>query len=69
MTIGIDLGDFRSHYWTLNEGGEVVDRGHFRITPKGVGKCFTDLPPARVAMEAGTYSIWVSEQLQELAVK
>jgi transposase len=66
MTIGIDLGDVWSHYCTLNEDGEVVDRGRFRTSPKAVEKWFTDLPPARVAMEAGTHSIWISEQLQEL---
>jgi hypothetical protein len=43
-----------------------VDRGRFRTTPSGVEKWFTDLPPVRIAMEAGTHSIWVSEQLQEL---
>ena len=36
MTIGIDLGDVWSHYCTLNEDGEVVDRGRFRTTPSGV---------------------------------
>ena len=66
MTIGIDLGDVWSHYCTLNEEGEVVDRGRFRTSPKGVEKWFTAVPPARVAMEAGTHSIWISEQLQEL---
>src|ERR1700730_18824404 len=65
-TIGIDLGDVWSHYCTLNEEGEVVDRGRFRTTPKGLEKWFTDLPTARIAMEAGTHSIWISEQLQEL---
>ena len=62
-TIGIDLGDVWSHYCTLNEDGEVVDRGRFRTSPSGVEKWFTDLPPVRIAMEAGTHSIWVSEQL------
>jgi transposase len=66
MTIGIDLGDVWSHYCTLNQDGEVVDRGHFRTTPKAIEKWFTDIPPARMAMEAGTHSIWISEQLQEL---
>jgi transposase len=66
MTIGIDLGDVWSHYCTLNEDGEVVDRGRFRTTPASVDKWFTDLPRVRVAMEAGTHSIWISEQLQEL---
>jgi transposase len=66
MTIGIDLGDVWSHYCTLNEDGEVVDRGRFRTTPSGVEKWFTDLSRARIAMETGTHSIWVSEQLREL---
>src|SRR5258705_11929951 len=67
MTIGIDLGDVWSHYCTLNEEGEVIDRGRFRTSPKGVEKWFIDVPSARVAMEAGTHSIWISsEQLQEL---
>ena len=50
----------------LNEDGEVVDRGRFRTTPKALKKWFTDQPPTRVEMEAGTRSIWVSGQLQEL---
>jgi hypothetical protein len=44
----------------------VIERGHFRTSPKGVEKWFTDVPAARVAMEAGTHSIWISEQLQKL---
>ena len=67
ITIGIDLGDVWSHYCTLNQEGEVVDRGRFRTTPTGVERWFTDLPLVRIAMEAGTHSIWVSEQIQELA--
>src|SRR6202522_209089 len=66
ITIGIDLGDVWSHYCTLNQDGLVVDRGRFRTTPKAIEKWFTDVAPARVAMEAGIHSIWISEQLQEL---
>jgi hypothetical protein len=66
ITIGIDLGDIWSHYCTLNEDGEVVDRGRFRTNPSGVDKRFRDLERARVAMETGTHSIRVSEQIQEL---
>jgi hypothetical protein len=35
MTIGIDLGDVWSYYCTLNENGEVVDRGRFAYHPAG----------------------------------
>jgi transposase len=53
MTIGIDLGDVWSHYCTLNPEGAVVDRGRFRTTAKATEKWFTNLPPARIAMETG----------------
>ena len=48
ITIGIDLGDAWSHYCTLNQDGEVVDRGRFRTMPKAIEKWFTDVAPARV---------------------
>jgi hypothetical protein len=66
ITIGVDLGDVRSRYCTVNQNGEVVDRGRFRTTPKAIEKWFTNVGPARVAMEAGTHSILISAQLQEL---
>ena len=40
--------------------------GGFERRPRGVEKWFTDVPSARVAMETGTHSIWVSEQLREM---
>ncbi|MFC5861693.1 IS110 family transposase [Acidicapsa dinghuensis] len=66
LTIGIDLGDIWSHYCTLNQDGEVIDRGRFRTKAKAIEKWFKDLPSTRVAMEAGVHSIWISEQLQAL---
>lgn len=57
MTIGIDLEDVWSHYCTLNENGEVVNLSRFRTTPKAIDKWFTNVPHARIAMEAGTHSI------------
>jgi transposase len=55
-----------SHYCTINEGGEVIDRGRFRTNPSGVDKRFRDLEPIRIAMEAGIHSIWISEQIRDL---
>jgi transposase len=60
ITIGIDLGDIWSHYCTLNEDGEVVNRGRFRTNAPGVDRRFRSIDPAHVAMENGTHSIWVS---------
>jgi hypothetical protein len=43
ITIGIDLGDVWSHYCTLNQDGEVVDRGDFgsprRLSRSGSPMC------------------------------
>jgi transposase len=58
ITIGIDLGDIWSHCCTLNEGGEVIDRGRFRTNTAGVDKRFRNIDSALVAMENGTHSIW-----------
>jgi hypothetical protein len=44
----------------------VVDQGCFKTTAKVLEKWFTDMPPAWVAMEARTHSIWISEQLEGL---
>src|ERR1700733_930038 len=66
LTIGVDPGDVWSHYCTLNQDGEVIDRGRFRTTAKAIEKWFKDLPSTRVAMEAGVHTLWISEQLEQL---
>jgi transposase len=66
ITIGIDPGDIWSHYCTLNQDGEVIDRGRFRTNATGVDKRFCEIDRALVAMENGTHSIWVSEQIKAL---
>lgn len=47
LTIGIDLGDVWSHYCTLNQHGEVIDKGRFRTPPKAIEKWFVDVPHAK----------------------
>jgi hypothetical protein len=39
-----------------------ADARHPTPSPSGIEKWFTDMPPVRIAMEAGTYSIWISGQ-------
>jgi transposase len=64
-TVGIDLGDLWSHYCVLNEAGEVTEEGRFRTTEAALQKHFGHLDRTRIAMEAGTHSIWISEQLRQ----
>jgi transposase len=64
ITIGIDIGDRWSHYCVIDEDANVVEEGRFRTVASSVEKHFEGIPHARIAMEAGTHSIWISQQLQ-----
>jgi transposase len=69
ITIGIDIGDRWSHYCVLDGEGEVIEEGRFRTVASSVEKHFQDIPHAQIAMEAGTHSIWMSQQLEEYGHK
>ena len=53
----------------LDEDGEITEEGRFRTSESGVAKRFEDMDHARVAMEAGTHSIWISEQLKSMGMR
>ncbi len=65
VIFGLDLGDRYTHVCGLDGlTGEIFEEGRIPTTPNGVARRFTDLPPAVIAIEAGTHSRWVSYQLQ-----
>jgi hypothetical protein len=64
LTIGIDLGDRFGHYCILDQKGVVVEEGRVKMTRKEVTVHFQRLAAARIAMEAGTHSGWVSRLLE-----
>jgi transposase len=66
MTIGLDLGDTYSHYKVLDGTGEVVAAGRVRTTLEALREQFGGMEPARIAVEAGTHSPWVSRLLSSL---
>lgn len=65
VTIGLDLGDKRSHVTVLDAGGEVIEQFSLAMTRMAMGKAFAEYVGCRVAMEVGTHSPWVSRQLKE----
>jgi transposase len=65
-TIGIDLGDKWSRYCIIDSEGEVVEDGRVKTTPDAFEKHFAGLTRSRIAIEAGTHSLWASEQLAGL---
>jgi transposase len=64
--IGIDLGDKKSHYCVLGEGGVVVEEGTVVSTPAAFNAHFGVLASSLIAMEVGVHSRWASRVLREL---
>jgi len=66
ITLGVDLGDRKSHVCVLDGRGEVCERFEVRTTRAGLAKGFSGRVACRLALETGTHSGWVSRQLGEL---
>ena len=65
-TIGIDLGDRYSHGCVLDWQAEISERFRFETTRSGLAAAFLDRPPARIVIEVGTHSPWISRALKAL---
>lgn len=65
-TVGIDLGDRKSHLCVLDAEGEIIEESIITTTPKSFRARFVGLAPTRIALEVGTHSAWVVELLKEL---
>ena len=64
LTIGLDVSDRRSQACVLDEGGRVCQRFSFATTQVGLEKAFGSIPAARVVLEVGTHSPWMSRRLE-----
>lgn len=65
--IGLDLGDEFSYVCSLNKmTGEVEEETRLRTTPEVLTRYFTKLTRARIALETGTHSPWISRLLKSL---
>ena len=50
----------------LDEQGEVIEEARVASMPKAFTQRFRAMPPARLVIEAGTHSPWVSRLLEEI---
>ena len=66
MTIGLDLGDKRSVICVLSSEAEVVEECQIATTEAGIERFFKRSELARVVLEVGTHSPWVSRLLEEI---
>ena len=65
VAIGVDLGDRFSNICVVDAAGEIESEGRIRTTEAGMRAYFAELAPARVALETGTHSGWVSRLIAE----
>jgi transposase len=67
LFIGMDLGDRWSRLTILDPAeGQVVEESRVPTSGGAMQRKFSALAPARVAMEVGTHSRWVSQALRDL---
>ena len=64
-TIGLDLGDKRHAICVLNAAGEIVDERTITNHRESLRRMAKKYPDARVALEVGSHSPWVSRFLKE----
>ena len=66
ITIGVDLGDRKSHICEIDEGAQIVKETSIPTTRGAVEAYFAGRERCRVVMEAGTHSPWFSRQVKAL---
>lgn len=66
LTIGLDLGDRKSHFFALKHDGEIIAEGKVSTSKTALRKKFEEFEPARVVIEAGSQSHWVSQLLDDI---
>lgn len=66
LTIGLDLGDRTSRVYVVDAAGRALGDATIPTTLQGVERYFGAHAGARVVLEAGTHSPWVSRALAAL---
>lgn len=65
-TVGIDLGDRHSHYCVVASNGDFLEEGKLATSEAGFQHRFARMAGARIVLEVGTHSPWVSRLLQKM---
>jgi len=64
VTVGLDLGDRCSHFCVLDAGGQPLEQGRVAMSPAELTTFFERVGPARLVVEVGGHSPWVSRLAQ-----
>ena len=64
ITVGLDLGDRHSHFCVLDDGCQPLEQGRVAMSRKDLTVFFQRFAPARLVLEVGGQSPWVSRLAQ-----
>lgn len=66
LTIGLDVGDKASRLCGIDAAGSRTEERIIATTQQSVEKYFANCPKARVVLEVGTHSPWLSRLIESL---
>lgn len=66
LTVGLDLSDRRSTLCAIDREGEILERARIATTKEALKHRFSGTERARIVLEVGPHSPWVSRLLEEL---
>ena len=69
MTVGVDLGDRNSHFCIIDAEGKVRCDGKVPTTQAAFERQFSSFKNARIVLECGTHSPWVSRLLTAMGLE
>lgn len=65
-TLGLDVGDRTSRICRLDETGEVIEESRIATTESALDRRFGETAAARVVLEVGVHSPWISRLLSRV---
>jgi transposase len=66
VTFALDLSDRSCRLAAIGPTGDLLEEGVLRCSAEAITARFVSVPPARVVIEAGSHSPWVSRLLSSL---
>ncbi|MEE9208083.1 MAG: transposase [Gemmatimonadota bacterium] len=66
VPVGLDVGDRFAHLCRLDEEGNILEETRIATTRTALGRRFAEMPWARVVLEVGPRSPWISRLLAKL---
>jgi transposase len=64
ITVGLDVGDRRTHFCAIDRARKVISRGSVPTTKEGLEEALRPFHGGKIVLEAGSQSPWMSRALR-----